>query len=145
MKAVDFVVELTDHYLFVEMKDPQHTRATPSSRTEFVGKLRSGGLDEDLKYKYRDSFLYEWASRRADKPIDYRVLIALNTLDEAQLLTRTEALARSLPQLGPHGRAWPREIVRGCGVFNVESWNRRFPLHPVSRVSAADRDDGTAP
>ena len=134
MKAVDFVVELTDHYLFVEMKDPQHPRATPSSRTEFVGKLRSGGLDEDLKYKYRDSFLYEWASRRADKPIDYRVLIALNTLDEAQLLTRTEALARSLPQLGPHGRAWPsRDRAR------VRSLQRRIVEPAIPLASGEPR------
>ena len=101
MKAVDFVVELPDRYLFVELKDPQNPRATPQDRTEFVRRLHSGGLDEDLKYKYRDSLLYEWASGRADKPIDYLVLVALDTLDGAQLLARTEALARSLPQHGP--------------------------------------------
>ena len=145
MKAVDFVVELPDHYLFVELKDPQHPRATPRSRTEFARKLRSGELDEDLKYKYRDSFLYEWASRRAEKPIDYRVLIALDTLDAAQLLTRTDALARSLPQRGPDGRPWPREIVRACGVFNLESWNRSLPDYPVNRVSTGTRNTGTTP
>jgi len=143
MKAVDFVVELSDHYLFVELKDPQHPRATPRSRTEFATKLRSGELDEDLKYKYRDSFLYEWASRRAEKPIDYRVLIALDTLDAAQLLARTDALARILPQRGPDGRPWSREIVRACGVFNLESWNRSLPDYPVNRVSTGARNTGT--
>lgn len=145
MKAVDFVVELPDHYLFVELKDPQNPRATSQARSEFIGRLCSGELDQDLKYKYRDSFLYEWASRRADKPIDYLVLIALNTLDQAQLLTRTEALARNLPQIGPGGQPWPREIVRACGVFNLESWNRKLPRYPVNRVGTADRNAGVAP
>ena len=134
MKAVDFVVELPDRYLFIELKDPQHPRATSESRDEFIEELLSGRLDEALKYKYRDSFLYEWGSGRADKPIDYLVLIALNTLDEAQLVTRTEALVRALPQRGPDGQTWQRDIVRGCGVFNLESWTRRFPDYPVGRI-----------
>jgi predicted nucleotidyltransferase len=134
MKAVDLVVELPDRYLYIELKDPQHPRATSESRGEFIEQLLSGRLDEALKYKYRDSFLYEWASGRADKPVDFLVLIALNTLDEAQLLTRTEALTRILPQRGPDGQPWQRDIVSGCGVFNLESWIRRFPGYPVNRT-----------
>ncbi|MYN68254.1 MAG: hypothetical protein F4X11_25095 [Acidobacteria bacterium] len=68
MKAVDFVVELADRYLFIEFKDPQHPHATPESRDEFIRRLDAGQLDEDLKYKYRDSFLYVmgiWARRQA--------------------------------------------------------------------------------
>ena len=65
MKAVDFVVKLPDHYLFVELKDD--------------------------------------------------------------------------------GQAWPREIVCACGVFNLESWNRRLPRYPVSRVGTAGRNAGVAP
>ena len=143
MKAVDFVVELRDRYLFIEFKDPQHPHATPERRAEFIQRLCDKKLDEDLKYKYRDSFLYEWASGRARKPIYYLVLIALDTLDGTELLNRTEALRRKLPMRGPSG--WQHEIVRWCGVFNLESWNRRFPSHPVSRVSAAEQDGGTAP
>ena len=145
MKAVDFVVELSDHYLFVELKDPQNPRATPQARNEFIGRLSSGELDQDLTYKYRDSFLYEWASRRANKPIDYLVLIALSTLDQGQLLIRTEALARNLPQHGPGGQPWPRRIVRACGVFNLESWNCKLPHYPVKRVGAGPRNPGATP
>lgn len=145
MKAVDFVVELADRYLFIEFKDPQHPRATPETRNRFIRRLDAGQLDEDLKYKYRDSFLYEWASGRAGKPVDYLVLIALDTLDEMQLLTRTEALARNLPQHGPDDQPWPREIVRACGVFNLESWNRELPHYPVNRVGAGPRNTGTTP
>jgi hypothetical protein len=87
----------------------------------------------------------EWASGRAGKPVHYLVLIALDTLDETQLLTRTEALARNLPQHGPDDQPWPREIVRACGVFNLESWNRELPHYPVNRVGAGPRNTGATP
>ena len=143
MKAVDFVVELADRYLYIEMKDPQHPRAADQARDEFIEELRSGRLDQDLKYKYRDSFLYEWAAGRADKPVHYVVLIALDTLDDAQLASRTHALEQQLPLRGPQGpdrRPWVRPIVGFCGVFNVASWNRNFPEHPVRRVATPARD-----
>lgn len=145
MKAVDFIVEREDSYLFMELKDPDDPEAAPERRERFIEKLLSGELDEDLKYKFRDSFLYEWALGRADKPIDYFVLIALDTLDDARLLRIKEALQRKLPQHGPGGRPWPREIVRACGVFNLESWNRTLPHCPVNRVGAGTRNAGTAP
>lgn len=142
MKAVDFVVELADRYLYIEMKDPQHPRATDPARNTFIEKLHSGQLDDDLKYKYRDSFLYEWAAGRADKPVHYLVLIALDTLDDAQLANRRSALERDLPLRGPQGpdrRPWVRPIVGFCGVFNIASWNRNFPRYPVRRVATPAR------
>ena len=140
MKAVDFVLELADRYLFIELKDPQHSRATPGDRNAFIRKLRSGELDGDLKYKYRDSFLHEWAAGRADKPIDYLVLIDEDALDAAQLANRTSSLQRQLPLLGPPGRPWIRPVVRFCAVFNLGSWNRHFPGYPVRRVAMPARD-----
>ncbi len=137
MRAVDFVVELEDRHLFIEVKDPQHPRATLQSRSDFVAKMRSGRLDNELTYKYRDSFLYEWAMRHVRKPVEYRVLIGLDTLDAAQLLTRTDSLARNLPRRGPNDQPWPRPIVDKCNVFNLDSWNRAFPLHPARRTGAA--------
>ena len=134
MKAVDFVVELSDRYLFIEIKDPQNPHASPKNRNEFIKRFQSGELDEDLKYKYRDSFLYEWASQRADKPVYYLVLIALDTLSEPSLLARTEALKQKLPLQGPKTSPWPRPIANGCSVFNIASWNRRFPKYPVARL-----------
>ena len=136
MKAVDFVVELSDRYLFIEVKDPQDPRAPQGASHQFIQQFQTGKLYEDLKYKYRDSFLYEWAAGRADnKPIDYLVLIALDDLDRSHLLRGQEELQRKLPLQGPGSRPWTRPIVRGCGVFNIASWNQRFPKYPVERLS----------
>ena len=130
MKAVDFIIELDNHYVFIEFKDPQHPNAQDRNQQEFIRDLQSGQIDEELKYKYRDSFLYEWALGRAKKPVDYFVLVALDSLTSADLIKRTDTLRSKLPLHGPNGQPWP--IVRGCAVFNLESWNRNLPQYPVS-------------
>ncbi len=135
MKAVDFIVEFDDRYLFIEFKDPQHPSATEERRTEFVANLKRGKLDDDLKYKFRDSFLYEWASGRADKPVYYFVLIAVEDLNARDLSARTDALRREIPVYGPSSNPWIRPLVSGCATFNLESWNRRFPRYPIKRLS----------
>ena len=137
MKAVDFIIERPDSYLFVEFKDPQSPRARVKNRQDFINRFRSGQLDEDLKLKFRDSFLYEWAAGRADdKPILYLVLIGLNSLTGADLSRRTEALQSKLPLLGPNSVPWPRPLAKSCAVFNIDSWNRKFSDLTVTRLSA---------
>ena len=139
MKAVDFIVEFDDRYLFIEFKDPQNPKAPEEGGREFIEELRSSGLDSDLMYKYRDSFLYEWASGRAEKPIYYLVLVAWDGLSPADLTTRTDALRRLLPLDGPALGSWSRPIVADCFVFNVGSWNRNFPRYPLIRLSSGSQ------
>ena len=134
MKAVDFIVELPTEYWFIEFKDPDNPMGRPEQRRRFVQNFHSGLLDEELKYKYRDSFLYEWASGRGDKPARYYVLVALDNLTSADLQHRTQKLQEKLPLQG--AETWTRSIVAGCSVFNIRWWNHYLPDFPVSRVSA---------
>ncbi len=144
MKAVDFIVEYPDFYLFIELKDPQNPNAKPHSQKSFIQRFRSEQLDEDLKHKFRDSFLYEWAAGRADdKPVHYLVLIALASLRKADLDRRTDALQAKLPLHGPQSGSWIRSLVRSCTVFNMAAWNNRFPDLTVSRLSAKNAKPGT--
>lgn len=135
MKAVDFIVELEDRFLFIEFKDPDDPVADADRSAQFHQEFRSGELDRTLQYKYRDSYLYEMASGRANKPIYYLVLIGANALSDADLLARTEALKRKLPVLGVNGKAWKKPFVAGCAVMNLHAWNKAFPMYPASRVS----------
>ena len=125
MKAVDFIVEFSECYLFVEIKDP-------TSPEEYQKRLERRELDWSLRYKFRDSFLYEWASGRANKAIDYYVLIT--GVDKQLLRSRYEALIQKLPRYGPGSRPWCRPIVRKVGLFNMATWNHRLPNYPVIRV-----------
>lgn len=134
MKAVDFVVELPDRYFLIEFKDPQNPGSSVQDPEEFMTR---GTLDEDLKYKYRDSFLYEWAAGRADKPVYFLVLIAHDALTETDLIAKLDDLKHKLPLQGPRSNSWIRPIVSGCGVFNIESWNRTFPDYQVTRFSVS--------
>ena len=136
MKAVDFIVELPDYFLFIEVKDPENPLAMSEDRTQFVNEFKSGKIDENLKYKYRDSFLYEWASGRVNtKPIFYYVLIAIKNLSAADLLIRTEELKRKLPLHGPASGEWKHPIINGCAVFNIASWNKKLPKYAVQRIN----------
>ena len=138
MKAVDFIVELEEQLLFIEFKDPEDPSALPAQRTEFIKKFCGGQIDSDLKAKYRDSWLYEWAENRAKKPITYLVLIGASTLSSAELLARTDALNRQIPMVGPANRPWKKPFLAGCAVMNIAAWNKALPQYRVSRVTGAD-------
>lgn len=136
MSAVDFIVELAESYLFIEIKDPQAPQVPGRETSRFYNRFIGERLDEEFKSKYRDSFLYGWASGLANKPIHYLVLIGLDFLTKAELARRTVALEQKLPLLGPGTIAWARPIVESCSVFNISSWNEKFPKYPVVRLSA---------
>ena len=135
MKAVDFIVELPDRYLYIEFKDPQNPAGSDPEGGSYLQQFKKGQIDKKLQSKYRDSFLYEWAEGRADKPVYYLVLVALDTLTSLHLLQRQKALQQKLPLRGPRGRSWPRPFVHGCAVFNLESWNSWYPQYPIVRLS----------
>jgi len=135
MKAVDFIVELPHQILFVEVKDPPDPASLPPHvKADYVKGLLSGAEDADFYYKYRDSFLYEWAADRTDKPIYYLVLVAFDRLTAADLLARTDALKRKLPVSEAAPADWQHSLVAGCSVFNLAAWNKALPAFPAQRV-----------
>ena len=140
MKAVDFVVELRGRYLFVEFKDPQDPNTPQVGLETFIENFQNERLDSDLGYKYRDSFLYEWAAGRDGRDSYYIVLIGVDSLTTADLDKRTKDLERKLPVGKPD--SWIRPIVAGCGVFNLASWNERFPNFQVRRLSSLQQSGG---
>lgn len=128
MSAVDFVVELSEAYLFVEVKDPSNPEAC--NRESFDTKLRDGKLQKSIVKKFRDSFVYRWAENKLEKPVHFLVLI---TLDEAQLNNVQDQLQRELPFRG--SSRWSRQMAASCQVINIDAWNRNFPRWPVRRLS----------
>ncbi len=132
MKAVDFIVEFQDYYLFVEVKDPDNTNTTPANRQSFGRKLKSGKLEADLKYKYRDSFLYRWAVSAVDKPVKYVVLLEMASLQSRQYQVWTDKLKRTLPLVGPP--TWTNQVVGDVWVMNMNTWNSIGVFGSVRRV-----------
>lgn len=134
MKAVDFIAENADSTFFIELKDPDHPRAKEENKNIFIKDFLSGALNEELKYKYRDTFLYRWAQGSCRKPIFYCVIIALGTLNEAQLFSRAKDLQQKLPLNKLSSGRWKRPIVNSCMVFNIQTWNKYQPDIPLSRI-----------
>lgn len=151
MKGVDFVVDEPNRLLFIEIKDPDNPNAMENGRDEFIRNLRSGKINESLKYKYRDSFIYEWAAGRIQKPVHYYVLIARQSATKEELLTLSDQLRNKIPMLG-------ERFIAGCEIFNIETWNQsrlgqrgykvtrirggRGVASPAKRAKAA-RESGT--
>ena len=135
MKAVDFIIEFSNRYWFIEFKDPQDPKIPIRHRN--VQDFKQKNINNELKYKYRDSFLYEWASGKADKPIYYFVLLAIDSLASIELAARTDALKREIPVNGPDSIPWVQPLITDCAVFNIRAWNRLFPMYPLKRLSTS--------
>ena len=137
LKAVDFIIETPSHLLFIEFKDPDHPGAQEKAKVDFIAKLKSGSLDLELSQKFRDTWLYKKSENKINgKPIKYLVLIACSSLAAPELMSRAEELKKKLPVAGKVGQNWSW-LVEDCAVFNLESWNKTFPVMPIQRISAA--------
>jgi len=134
MKAVDFIFEWNGDTYFLEIKDPEDPSAQATAKQGFSSDLQSGVLDNKLTLKYRDSFIYEYASGRVKGRVHYIVIICLKNLDSQLLLNRSDRLRKSLPLSGPDG-PWQRPFVSSCVVLNIEAWKRLFVSVPLRRLS----------
>ena len=132
MKGVDYIIELPDEYLFIEVKDPSHSESADERHDIFKNKVTSGTLLPELRQKYRDTFLYRWAENKVDKPIHY---ICLITLESPLVLHLMQELKRQLPE-GKASSRWQQGIVSSCIVVNIELWNQQFTKWPIARLSA---------
>ena len=133
MKAVDFIVEFADFYLFVEVKDPDNTQAPRQRRQEFSTQLTQPEFPRAITRKYRDSFIYRWAEQKLDKPVRYVVLLQLSTLQAAQFLAVDQALKRELP-VSNTPPSWSRPVVDGLAVVDMAQWNALGAYGTVQRV-----------
>lgn len=123
MKAVDFVVEYLDHYLFIEIKDPSDPARYGSERDK-------AELLKNLATKFRDTFIYRWAEDKLDKPVRYQCLVEL---DNAQTLYLMDQLKHLLPVSKAPSR-WRKPLASFCAVSNTATWNKTFTNVQVTRV-----------
>ena len=137
MKAVDLVVELPTHYLFIEIKDfhagdDYDFKRISDAEQRASRQSRFNHLREVLKHKFRDTWLYRWAEGKIDKPVHFLCLL---TLDNGLLGAMNKELRRELP-IKPAGPRWTRALAQSCIVLNPERWNESFPKWPVARTLA---------
>ena len=133
MKAVDWMVVQQDRIYFVELKDLDASAATRHDQgSKYLDDLEAGRKDDDLARKFRDSFIYLWASGKVDRPIVYLVVVACHALDYAMLTHRADALRRNLPSGVPD--VWMQPIADDVLVLNERTWNEQFGNFPMVRI-----------
>ena len=139
MKAVDVVAEFEDRYIYLEIKDfsnPKKYRVLGEGNTASKVSQRKSDrfveLKNELKYKYRDSYLFRHAEGKVEKPVGY---ICLLSLDNTHSGIMQKELSRDLPvgKKHPHAR-WKRAIAESCQVVNLQKWNELFPKWPAKRL-----------
>ena len=135
MKAVDFIVELDNEYIFVEIKDPENPYAHATTSAQWISDFETGQINDELISKFRDSFIYEWASGRANKPVSYFVLIAISGQHAGTLGPKISDLRRRLPSGVPPDTTWVKPVAHDCRIFNIQSWNSHLPGFPIRRIS----------
>lgn len=129
MKAVDFIVERENDWLFVEVKD--YGVQNQSNPTNLNKSEKRKKLLDSLVGKYKDTFLYRWAEGKIDdKPVHYVCLVELN--DDALILNLMHALKQRLP-IGSAAQRWQGEIVKSATVVNINKWNAHFSDSLVMR------------
>ena len=133
MRRVDFVVELDEAILFVEVKDPDHPNAQQEGIDKFLKKLEDGTLGDSFAKKLMDSFVYRWAEKKVNKPLYY---LSLVTLESELLHDLTDEVASKLPPQQKPVDRWQRAFLKNCQIFNIETWNENFPKWPVTRISS---------
>lgn len=130
MKRVDFIAEYENHYVFLEVKDPDNpTAIKPDALKQ---KLLTGNLIPDLAGKYRDSLWFRVLSEKASKPIHYVVLISMASLEPALLLSKQDDLHRSLPMVH---KDWKLPSAQACVILNLDQYKKHFGTHSVHRLS----------
>tara|TARA_R110002110_G_scaffold85816_4_gene223690 strand:- start:22422 stop:22826 length:405 start_codon:yes stop_codon:yes gene_type:complete len=130
MKRVDFIAEYEDRYLFLEIKDPDDPAA--QNVPAFMEKLASGKLVQSLSGKLRDTLFFRSIQGKLDLSVTYIVLLSMENLDAALLLTKQDELQRSIPI---RHQDWACDCVASCIILNIEQWKRQFGDQSIRRIS----------
>jgi hypothetical protein len=131
-KRVDFIVEYSDCYRYIEVKDPDQPGA--ANATAFIKKFKSETLINSLAGKFRDTVFFRKLSSKHnnEKRIDYIVLLSCAALEPAMMMTKQDLLHRKIPI--EHAE-WILSPVANCVLMNLEQYKRRFGEQSVRRIS----------
>lgn len=138
LMLVDFVLDLGDRLVLLEIKDPSNPRATEASRNGFVDAMRSKGLVNDtLTPKARDSYCFLHLMARDDRPLHLIVAVGTERLS-MQTLLLTQLADRLRQRLRKEADApWSRQYIEQCDVIDINELSRLLPGVTLHRKSSA--------
>ena len=131
MKRVDFIAEKGNQCFFIEIKDPDHPKAS-QNLAENRDKFLNGNLVHDLAGKYRDSLLFKTLCNSAQKELHYIVLFSMKCMVPALLMARNDALKKAIPI---SHKEWGAVMAKSCLILNIEQFKKIFGEQSVRRIS----------
>lgn len=137
MLPVDFVVEITSHYIFVEVKDPEGARDMPNvQRAKFREDVNTEQFNQKCYRKYRDSYLYlHFAGSLNEKPIICVLLLCAPWVDQVLRSNKSEQISKQIPTHANCPAGWTHAVMETFLVLSIEEWNKFLPRLPIERVS----------
>lgn len=134
LKSVDFYVWFDAELWLIEVKDPDAAPYEYSSQKEALSRLKNDALlKEHFLPKLYGSFCHLLEEGKdLTVPIRYMVVIGFSELsvyDQDRLTQRLSAFAKVI---GPKHKDSNADVEPE--VHNIESWNRRYPNIPLTRI-----------
>lgn len=125
MKAVDVIAEFPNFQLWIEIKDYPQLRLEQIRKGEKgkSGKTIVREIQETLKLKFRDTFLYRYGEG-CNKKIVY---VCLTNFNNKECEYFCKQLKKVIPA-GTKGPRWSIELVASehCFVVDIHAWKRNF-------------------
>ena len=129
MKAVDVMAEFANFQLWIEIKEFQISdiatmKKEGDQRKKKASTHKQNHLIKNLKYKFRDTFLYRFCENKLDKKIIY---VCLTNFDDALNGFFKRELKKQIPTNGASKR-WQKQLLDEFHlmVVNIDSWQRNF-------------------
>ena len=134
--GVDFIIELADQFIFIELKDLEHKKVPSDNRAEWVRKLKITKENlflSDLGVKFKDTIIRKWANNEEfDKPIYYIVILELNVIDAALKMKLSEDLSGKLPTCISEKYGFKKNIrIKRREIINIKDWEKKYPEFSV--------------
>ena len=129
LPALDFVAEIEDCILFIEIKNPDHNDATEQSRFEFLKDLCSNVYPYMISDKYKNELLRVW-SRGGEfiKPILCVFVLEFSILSKTDKARLQEKIFNRLPlSLNKAEFGGKKHFIKRFELCSVNEFRCLFP------------------
>lgn len=136
---VDFIVELEDKYLFIEVKDIEHEKTKSEYKENLLNELKIEKRNPFLmrmSSKFKDTILYNWAKNQYfKKPVFYIIILQFEALNAESRGRLSEKLLSFLPTCLKNEDFLNNVKIKKCKIINIDEWNNDYKDFPINIVS----------
>ncbi|MDR2727738.1 MAG: hypothetical protein LBB56_01300 [Chitinispirillales bacterium] len=127
LSAVDFIVEMADNFLFVEIKNPDNQKATAKAKREFLNDLKNDMYPYKIGSKYSNTILRSWGRGESfSKPIICIFILEFTNFTAIERKRLRDKIFNRLPfslnKLAPDGR----KHLHSFELLTIDEFRNKF-------------------